>query len=336
MEKKQEIDIDKVRNRGGVADIGTKEDGAIVEMININEHLITVKEKSIYDFVLADTLDPQRENPNLPSSVHEKIMDRGASDSIVARTFLTAKAVLQRSHFPASIDINKALLKMLDLAKEMAAMQSEIEEYRLAHDTACRSYEERKGLPGFMLPAVPDRLTRCKTIFQKADHTCQYLMDVIKVFYPEIEGKKGYYTMFEAFVKEKYGDNDTFTKFLHQVVPFIVEIKQARNCFDHRYPELTVTAFSLQGDGSVLPPTIEMNHAGSVINRQDLLGYLSQVMKGLENIVEVMLPYLASKHINPMGMITPQVREVPEDKRRYKMVQFGIWLPLGEGGFYSQ
>jgi len=61
MEQKQKTDIERLRNRGGVADIGTKEDGAIVETININERLITVKEKSIYELVLADTLDPQRD-----------------------------------------------------------------------------------------------------------------------------------------------------------------------------------------------------------------------------------------------------------------------------------
>jgi len=115
-----------------------------------------------------------------------------------------------------------------------------------------------------------------------------------------------------------------------------MEIRRARNCFDHRKVELKLTGFELQDDGSVLSPTIEMNFAGSVITRQDLRTYLSTVMNGLLRVIEVMLPYLASKHIQPMGMIVPQVREVPEEKRRRKMVQFGIWLPFGEGGHYSQ
>ncbi len=82
MEQNRGPDIEKRRNRGGVAEIGTREEGAIVETINIYERLITVKEKSIYEFVLADTLDPQREKPNLPSSVHTKILDRGSDDPL--------------------------------------------------------------------------------------------------------------------------------------------------------------------------------------------------------------------------------------------------------------
>lgn len=214
-------------------------------------------------------------------------------------------------------------------------MQEAIEEYNLEDEKACKIYEERKGVPGFMLPSIPDMMTRCKTIFQKADQACQYFMSVIRLFYPEITEKE-YYTNFEDFVKAKSGEDDPFSKFLHQVVPFVMEIRRARNCFDHRKVELRLTGFELQDDGSVLSPTIEMNFAGSVITQQDLRTYLSLVMDDLVNTVEIMLPYLATKHIQPMGLITLQVRQVPEEKRRWKHVQFGLWWPIGEGGFYAQ
>lgn len=335
MEEKEKMDIDKLRNRGGVADIGASDDGAIVEMIKINERLIAVKEKSIYDFVLADTLDPERNKPNLPPSVQTKLLDKGANDLLVARTFLTAKAVFQSSYFPPSIDVGKVLLDMLDLVRELAAMDTEIEAYKLEYDKACEAYEAKKGTPGFMLPAITDMLTRCKTIFQKADHACQYLMNVIRLFYSEITVKK-YYTDFEQYIERKYGSNDPFSKFLKQVVPFIIKVRCARNCFDHRKAELRLTGFDLQNDGSVLPPTIEMDDAGSIIPRQDLYMYITTMRETLLNIIENILPYLASKHIQPMGSIPHSIRQVPEEKRRFKMVKFGIWMPLGEGGYYSQ
>lgn len=115
-----------------------------------------------------------------------------------------------------------------------------------------------------------------------------------------------------------------------------MEIRRARNCFDHRKVELQLTGFELQDDGSVLSPTIEMNFAGSVITRQDLHTYLSLVMDGLVNTMEIMLPYLAAKHIKPMGLSALQVRQVPEEKRRWKLVKFGLWWPIGEEGFYAQ
>jgi len=333
MEEEKNESIQSRRNGGGRADIGTKEDGAIEEMININERLITIKEKSIYEFVLADTLDPERKRPNLPPNMHTKLLDRGSNDELVARTFLTAKTVFNHKHFPDSINANKALLDVLDVVKELAAMETEIAAYKVEHDKACKSYDERKDSRGFMLPAIPDMLTRCKTIFQKADQACQYLMVVVRVFYPEV-GLKQYYTDFEEMITGKYGQNDPFAKFLSQVVPYLMEIRRARNCFDHRKVELKLTGFELQDDNSVLSPTIEMNDAGSLISRQDLRTYLSDAIEGLVNVTELMIPYLASKHVQPMGLIPVEVRQVPEDQRRHKMVQFALWMPIGEEGIY--
>jgi hypothetical protein len=289
MDEKRDMDIEKKRNRGGSADIGTNEDGGIVEMININDHVIMVKEKSIYQLVLADTMDPKRERPDLPPSVHTKLLDQGADDPFVARVFLTAKAVFDPNHYPANIDVRRGLWIMLDVVRELVAMREEIEGYSTEYANACKDFEERNGVPGFMLPSIPDTLTRCKTIFQKADHACQYLMNMIRLFYPEISEKK-YYTDFEQFVKEKYGSNDAFSEFLGQVVPFIMEIRNARNCFDHRKAELHLTGFELRDASSVLAPTIEMEFNGSIIPRQDLGTYLSQVMADLVNVIEHMLP----------------------------------------------
>jgi hypothetical protein len=333
MEEKEDEDIRRRRSGGGRANIGTGEDGAILEMVNINEHLITIKEKSIYEFVLADTLDPERKRPNLPPNMHTKLLDRGSEDELVARTFLTAKTVFNHKHYPDSVNANKALLDMLDVVKELAAMETEIAAYNVEHNKACKLYEERDDSRGFMLPAVPDMLTRCKTIFQKADQACQYLMVVIRVFYPEV-GIKKYYTDFEEIIQGKYGQSDPFARFLAQVVPFIMEIRRARNCLDHRKEELKLIGFELQDDNSVLSPTIEMNDAGSTIVRQDLLTYIKDAVGGLISLTEHMIPYLASKHIQPMGLIPVAVRMVPESQRLHKMIQFALWAPIGEDGIY--
>ena len=43
--------VDKIRESVGHADIGTAEDGAIVEMKNYNGRLIILKENAIYEMV---------------------------------------------------------------------------------------------------------------------------------------------------------------------------------------------------------------------------------------------------------------------------------------------
>jgi len=333
MEEGNAIEIEKQRSRGGVADIGSKDDGAILEMVNINDRLIIVKERSLYEFTLADTLDPKREMPNLPPHVHKLLLKQGANDPLVARTFLTAKVLFMGGHYPDFLNVRNGLLQMLEVAKELIEMEEAIKEYLEEQERSIQLWRGRKGVPGFMLPSIPNLQTRCKTIFQKADHASQGFMDVIRTFFPDFT--QGYYSSFLTFANDKYGDDDSFVSYLRQVTPFMVDVRNIRNCLDHRKVELQIRDFEFQQDGQILAPTIEMDDNGSKILRQDLAAFLPGVMDSLVGVIEMMLAFLSSRLLEPWGL-SWQVREVPEDKRRYKLVNFGLWSPIGEDGFYQQ
>ena len=54
------LSFDKKRNNGGSFDVGTEDDGGIVEMYNLNGKMLVIKERSVYEVIFADTLDPER------------------------------------------------------------------------------------------------------------------------------------------------------------------------------------------------------------------------------------------------------------------------------------
>lgn len=87
--------IDRIRDSGGHADIGTLEDGAIIEMKNIGGRLLIIKERAIYEMVMADTIDPERTNINLPTTIHKLIIDKGTESETVSRTLLTAMTLFR-------------------------------------------------------------------------------------------------------------------------------------------------------------------------------------------------------------------------------------------------
>jgi hypothetical protein len=63
--------IDRKRESGGHADIGSEEDGAIIEMQNIGGRLLVIKERSIYEMVMADHasfIKPQKYTPMYPEN----------------------------------------------------------------------------------------------------------------------------------------------------------------------------------------------------------------------------------------------------------------------------
>ena len=327
--------IDSIRQRGGQINIGTPEDGAILEMINLNGRIFAIKERSVYELLQADDIDPQRVNPQIPRMTQRLIVKLGTESEILSRTFLAAKTILRKEYLP-SIDVDKALTLTLELVQELNALSLEIREYQNEEKLAKDNYEKIKIKKlDHAIPSIPDIVTRCKTIFQKADHVLQSQLDIIRLFYPDFD-KTSFYKSLAEFLESKFGNGDEFVKFINQVNDFIYEVRNARNCSDHRRTELTVKDFDMQPDSNIITPTIEMNFNGSKIDRFPLYEYLNGLQENLLLVFENLLAYLTAKSIQPMGKISASVGEIPEAERRNKYIKFAIWLPLPPSGFFQQ
>jgi hypothetical protein len=328
--------IDKKRESGGAINVGSIEDGAIEELINIGGRMFVIKGKSIYETVFAASIDPGRTNINLPNTINKLIINQGVDSEIVDRTFLTAKTLFQRAFFDQTIDTDKALTLSLDMLHELAALKNEINDYLVQEQRVIREYEDKKGTThSYSIPSITDTETRCKTIFQKADHVEQFLMEIITLFYP-CEGlkKQSHFPKFFEVIKMKYGEKDLFVEFVKGALDFMVLVRELRNALDHRLEFVKVRDFEIQPDSSILSPTIELKNRYSTLTRVALFSFLPIVLKNLIFIFEGTVAYISNK--KGKGVMRKVVREIPEDSRRYKFVRYSFWSPIGEGGFYHQ
>lgn len=329
--------IDRIRDSGGHADIGTSEDGAIMEMQNVGGRLLIIKERSIYEMTFADTIDPQRTNINLPPTIHKLIIDKGTESETVARTFLTAKTIFRQQYLPSTINCDQLLSLTIDMLSEFSLLEKEIREYQEIEDKVSAEYEKRRSQKGsFELPSVVNLESRCKTIFQKADHIEQTLMEIITHFYPN-HGltKQSHFPKFHEVLQKVYGEKDGFAEFISKTLYFMRVVRELRNAFDHRLPSVTVSDFELQTDGSILAPTIALNHKEIKLDRTSLSEFLKLTIGNLIEIVERTFAFLAGRNVKTDGM-PYQMREIPEDKRRHKYVRYSFWMPIGPDGFYCQ
>jgi hypothetical protein len=330
--------IDRKRDSGGMADIGSEADGAIIEMFKFDGSLLIIKERSIYEFILADKIDPQRQNFNLPATIQRLALSRGTESELVCRTFLTAKRLYKDHYIVSTIDCKKALKLSLELTKELVALDNEIIDYLNEAKRVSTDYnaqEEKKG--SYAIPSIPDIETRCKTIFQKADHVTQTLMEIVTLFYPhEKLNKQSHFPKLLEVLKSKYGDNDEFTKFISDSVKFLELVRSLRNCLDHRLLNVKVKDFELQLNSDVLSPTIEIDYRESKLERTDLEHFLFTVMTNLMTVSEAVIAYLADKGTKEPKGIPNYVKLIPEDLRINKFIQFSFWSPIGDGGFFDQ
>lgn len=335
MEEKRPID--RIRDSGGYADIGTKEDGAIIKSINIGDRLLIIKERSIYEMVMADNIDPKRTNINLPPMIHKLIIDKGTESETVSRTLLTAMNLFKPECILSSIDCNILIGLTIDILSEISILEKEINEYQETENEVSIEYEERINQKvSYKLPSIVNIESKCKTIFQKADHIEQILMDIITNFYPN-QGltKQSHFPKFHEILKSKYGETDSFTEFVGKTLYFMRVIREIRNGFDHRLDNTKVSDFELQIDGNIIAPTIELKHREVKLDRTSLSEFLKITIANILDIVEVTFAYLAGNNIRT-DRLPYQVRQIPEDKRRNKFVKYGFWLPFGKDGYYDQ
>lgn len=335
MEEKRPID--RKRESGGHADIGSEEDGAIIEMKNIGGRLLVIKERSIYEMVMADTIDPERTNINLPTTIHKLIIDKGTESETVSRILLTAMTLFRPEYISNTVDCPKLIGLTTDLLSEISILEKEIKDYQIVEKTASDEYEERRNQKvSYKLPSIVSLESKCKTIFQKADHIEQTLMDIIVNFYPNLGlTKQSHFPNFYEKLREKYGEADPLVKFINETVYFMQVIRELRNGFDHRLEHTKVYDFELQTDGNIIAPTVELKHKKIKLERTSLSEFLEITTKNMLDIIELTFAYLAGKNVK-IGGIPYQVRQIPEDKRRNKFVKYSFWTPIGDEGFYNQ
>ena len=112
--------IDKLRNGAGSLEINTPgDDTAISEMISIDDRLLVVKGKGIYEIKLADQVDPERTNIGAPNTI-QRILPYGAQDSWIGAVVLTANHLLQSPCLSSDINGAEAFSVVLKIAEDIA------------------------------------------------------------------------------------------------------------------------------------------------------------------------------------------------------------------------
>lgn len=334
MNKERPIDIK--RKSGGVAKIGTTEDGAICGMIEIKGKIFMIKEKTVYEFTLADKIDPSREHPNLPLNTQQIALNIGSNSEIFSRTLLTAKLLFNTDFLDETVDVDQALFLVFEAVKELEVMNNEIEDILLLEKSAVDQYENRNS--NHAIPSVNNVETRCKTIFQKIDHIQQTLIELIRIFFPDFISikKKFKYEDFHQFIKKCYGEKDIFAKLITAILPSIKLMREIRNCLDHRNSEITIKDFELQANSELIPPTIEVHNNGIDLDRTTLSTYLPIAREDLLIIYEEVMANLCSKRIRKNSTLPYQVLFIPEDRRKNKYTKYSYWSPIGNGGYFHQ
>jgi len=256
---------------------------------------------------------------------------------LVCKTFLTAKTLFKSEFLIDTKNTESILTLSLDLLIELITLEKESNDLLQEEKKAIAEYEKRKNEPlSYAIPSIVDLEARCKSIFQRADHIEQILMEIITIFYPSDSlTKQSHFPKFHEVLVNKYGENDPFSLYIKDTLPFMKVIRSIRNGLDHRLSTVRIIDFDLQPDSQIISPTIELNHKEDKLERTSITNFLDITNKNFISIIEITFAYLAGYNGNNF-FLGNQIKEIPEAKRRYKFVRYCFWAAIGQDGYYNQ
>jgi hypothetical protein len=325
--------IDRLRESAVRIEIGTADDSSsIAAMISIGDVLYIVKENGIYAVKLADSIDPERLNPHIPDT-QQCILACGSASELVGRTLLTANSLFKKTYLPPTFNCEQAVMLSLDALKDIATMQEARDAFQLSEHAEINAFNNCQQSQGaLVMPAIGNVLEHCKTFSQKADHVSQSLFSIVKLFYGKNVGAEGFESLAKLVV-QKYGEDDSFSRFAKDVAPRLKYIRNVRNCIEHPHsPTIMaiVNDFNLGADGKISPPMIEVHYRKEHYSPVPISLFMADAVEGLSVIFETMLAFLCSKHVQCFGNFQTQVIELPKERRQQdnKHVRFSYGVEI--------
>lgn len=322
--------IDKVRDSALSMQVGDDNDGSVTGMVNVaNSDLYIIKKNAIFRVFLADDIDPERKNINIPNG-HQRIASQGSESEIVARSFLTANVLFNSNQFDGAADVKKIMDLSMAVMKDLLAAQSIESEIARERNNALAEFKQPKQR-SVALPSVEGLSERFKTFVQRIEHATQAIYRFSQQFYDHTDRM---WNGFESEIRKKYGEADEFSQFAGSIRPFMVFVRNLRNSIEHPKASqcVIIKDFAITPDGTLTSPTVQLVHPTSPQPEMNVHEFLPQVNSQVLDVFEALMVHVASKHIKPSGAFEKAVGLLAPDQLRPNSkvrASYFIWINDG-------
>lgn len=319
------------RDGAGSGRIENPADGtAIRTMLSLGEHLLVVTDRCTYRMQMADQIDPERKNPNLPFTTQQKLFDRGFGSETLARTLLQGEKFFKPGFL--EIDHSTALKLTLEAAQEIIAMEDMAGAFR---DRERRAMDALKAKPqnksSFVLPTLGDVRGDCRAFIQKADHFSAGLLSIVRLYLPEMKSE-GWSHLLEV-ARKRYAAEPGAAEYVESILPTFQLMRSARDCLDHRLNGVTTRDFSATADGEIARPDIEINFRKSKFPQTPVSEFMEAVSASFLHAFEQMLVMLSGLEVKPFAGMPIVVDRVPDNYRQNWGCRYSYGMIYADGSF---
>ncbi len=305
------------RNEGGSFKIGEEGDGNLSDMIPLEDYgMVIATRKSVWRVMLADNIDPQRNNANIPLHVQERLLSYGSDDPIVGRTLLQGKELLLQ-HLPDTINKYQGMQFVLAFTKELAAMNDELKKLREEYtETQVRFNGRVRDDGSFVLPALKNLERRAKELIQNIDHLGGIVIEITKLFPIEILQKNPLRKLIEQS-EQKFGKDHVATKAICELNKKMGWQRLLRNDVEHPSASGVVTFenYNMTDSAKIEMPTINHTRENSPFHSIDLIQFIVESQGDIIDLFETALVLLCDSNTEDFAGDKVFVRNVTDGER---------------------
>ena len=105
-------------------------------------------------------------------------------------------------------------------------------------------------------------------------------------------------------------------KVLELTAPFLQMVRNARDCLEHRNVTGAITSdFTLQADGNVAVPSIEINFRGSIVDRCSIAEFMTGATRSLLDTFEMITVHMCGKNMQTFAGMPMKIAPVNDEIR---------------------
>jgi hypothetical protein len=312
--------IDLKRDSAGSFTIG--EAGETSKAMITTEHVLySVMEHGIYAVQMADQIDPDRTNADLPPTVQQRVLAYGSDDPIAARTFMTAGVLFDRTYLGQSFPVDEGKLLSLELASRLGTLQDALDALVANERRVVEELDKLVTKGSLRVPSVPDLRSRVEGFLAGADRIQETLFAIAHLFYPRPKSSLDTRRNLLDQIERKTPGRDAFHASMKVIVELLHEVREHRNASVHTDgpKALLVRDFHLLPTGDLSAPMMEIRHPRFASPNQPVTHYMHEKLSTLTDASETMLAWLCSENLSgpASAAFKTQLARMPEGETHH-------------------
>lgn len=321
---KKKRSIDRQREAAITMRIGDDEDKSpIKDFLSTENALFTIKEKGVYKVQLADDIDPKRTNPHIPN-VSQKVLPAGDTNEVVGRVLLTAKCLFDEKNSTVKPFVGSLLEQSIELTRHILELNEMIEDLKRIIIEKGTEFEKREHKSNaYTLPSIPSLDKDIHNILVKADKAKDSIYSLYRLYFLPTSAKPEL-NKYDPAIRDKLSEQPEILEGWCETKTILNLIRNIRNASEHRKEgqQVKLKDFEMQSDGSVMSPTIEIEHKDTPIKPTGVLEFLNYIKDLVLNHAEGSIVTIKCATLLDKNPLKESVGYAPPESRKHQFIRY--------------